>query len=112
MLKRALSTAPILKMPDFCEEFVVKCNASGVDWVVLSQEGRPIAYYSNVLADRVLAKSREEINRIRVSSPTLAPLPFVTQVSGDNRPQALNESVATTNIHSGPTILVGQITWL
>ncbi|XP_073151826.1 uncharacterized protein [Henckelia pumila] len=60
-LKLALITAPVLRMPDFCQEFVVECDASGQGvGAVLIQEGKPIAYYSKALADKALTKSAYE----------------------------------------------------
>ncbi|XP_019158364.1 PREDICTED: uncharacterized protein LOC109155092 [Ipomoea nil] len=54
-LKRALSSAPVLCLPNFAIIFVVECDASGVGiGVVLHQDGHPIAYFSRKLADRHL----------------------------------------------------------
>ena len=46
-LKQALVAAPILKIPDFSREFEVETDASDVAiGGVLTQGGRPVAYYS------------------------------------------------------------------
>ncbi|KZV42473.1 peroxidase 64 [Dorcoceras hygrometricum] len=60
-LKIALVSAPVLRMPDFSEEFVIDCDASGTGvGAVLSQGGRPIAFFSKALAARALSKSTYE----------------------------------------------------
>jgi hypothetical protein len=49
-LKRKITEQPILVLPDFRKTFQVKCDASGFAiGVVLSQEDRRIAYFSEKL---------------------------------------------------------------
>jgi hypothetical protein len=49
-LKTALTTAHLLSLPDFEELFEIDCDASRVGiGGVLSQEGKPIAYFSEKL---------------------------------------------------------------
>jgi hypothetical protein len=47
LLKRKITEQPILVLPDFQKTFQVKCDASGFEiGAVLSQEDRPIEYFS------------------------------------------------------------------
>jgi hypothetical protein len=53
LLKRKITEQPILVLPDFHKIFQVKCDASGFAiGAVLSQEDRPIAYFSEKLNDK------------------------------------------------------------
>uniref|UniRef100_A0A453RCQ9 Reverse transcriptase/retrotransposon-derived protein RNase H-like domain-containing protein n=1 Tax=Aegilops tauschii subsp. strangulata TaxID=200361 RepID=A0A453RCQ9_AEGTS len=52
-LKKALTTAPVLQLPDFAISFIVGCDASGSGFgAVLHQGGGPIAYFSKTIAPR------------------------------------------------------------
>lgn len=48
-LKQALTTGPILALPDFARLFVVECDASSLGFgVVLHQDDRPITFFNRV----------------------------------------------------------------
>jgi hypothetical protein len=52
VLKEKIIEKPILVLPDFGKTFQVRCNASGLAiGVVLSQDNRPVAYFSEKLND-------------------------------------------------------------
>ncbi|XP_078444228.1 uncharacterized protein LOC144713508 [Wolffia australiana] len=52
LLKKLMTEAPVLKLPDFSDVFEVACDASGVGiGGVLSQRGHPIEYFSEKLND-------------------------------------------------------------
>ena len=49
-LKKCLTSAPLLGLPDFHKSFEIECDASGIGTGgVLMQEGKPIAYFSEKL---------------------------------------------------------------
>jgi len=52
LLKKKVTEKPVLVLPDFNKPFQVKCDASGeAIGVVLSQDDRPVAYFSEKLND-------------------------------------------------------------
>ncbi|GJU22562.1 putative mitochondrial protein [Tanacetum coccineum] len=57
-LQEVMTRIPVLALPDFSQEFVVETDASGyVVGAVLSQKGRPMAYFSKTLGTRARLKS-------------------------------------------------------
>jgi hypothetical protein len=52
-LKGAMTSAPVLALPDFAKPFIVECDASTYGFsVVLVQDGHPITFYSRAVAPR------------------------------------------------------------
>jgi hypothetical protein len=69
-LKEALTTGPILQMPDFNKLFMVDCDASGTGFdVVLHQGAGPLAYFSRPFAAhhlKLATYERELIGLVQV----------------------------------------------
>nr|XP_051214860.1 uncharacterized protein LOC127332582 [Lolium perenne] len=68
-LQRALTTGPVLQMPDFNEPFVVDCDAYGIGFgAVLHQGEGPLAFFSRPFAARhhkLAAYERELIGLVQ-----------------------------------------------
>jgi len=68
-LKNALSSAPVLHLPNFSKPFVVDCDASGSGFgAVLHQNEGPLAFYSRPFAVRhlkIAAYERELIGLVQ-----------------------------------------------
>jgi hypothetical protein len=68
-LKVALTTAPVLQLPDFTAPFIVECDASGSGFGAVMHQGEgPIAYFSKPIAPRhvsLAAYERELIGLVQ-----------------------------------------------
>jgi hypothetical protein len=99
-LQRALTTAPVLQLPDFDRDFIVECDASGSGFgAVLHQGAGLVAFYSKLIAPRHAKLSAYEreliglVQAVRHWRSYLWGVPF----SGSHRP---SEPV----VHPRPTL--------
>lgn len=67
-LKKTLSTAPVLHLPNFNQPFLVDCHASGTSFgAVIRQGAGPIAFFSNAARHlKIAAYERELIGLVQV----------------------------------------------
>ena len=66
-LKGALSTGPVLQMPNFDKQFMVDCDVSGVGFdAVLHQDTGPLAFFNRRFAARHLKLAAYECELIRL----------------------------------------------
>jgi hypothetical protein len=69
VLKKSLTTTPVLQLPDFDKSFIMDCDASGSGFgVVLHQQDGPIAFYSRAIAPqhaKLAAYERELIGLVQ-----------------------------------------------
>ena len=66
-LKEALSSAPVLQLPDFSKPFLVDCDASGTSFgAVLHQGEGPLVFYRRPFAQKHLKLAAYERELIRL----------------------------------------------
>jgi hypothetical protein len=101
-LKRALTSASVLQLPNFDSEFVVECDASGTGFgAVLHQGAGAVAFCSKPIAPRhakLTAYERELIGLVHAMHHWQLYLwgrPFVVQTDHYNLKFLLDQKLAT-----------------
>jgi hypothetical protein len=113
-LQRALTSAPVLQLPDFTTDFVVECDASSTSvGRVLHQGDEPIAYFSRQLAPRhakLVAYKRELIGLIQAMRhwrPYLWGRAFVIKMDHFSLKFLLDQRLSTIPQHQWSSKLIG-----
>jgi len=113
-LKRALTTGPVLQLPDFTKELVVDCDASGTGFgAVLHQLNGLIAFFSKAVAARhtkLAAYERELIGlvqAVRHWRPYLWTRPFVIRTDHCSLKYLLDQRLSTIPQHTWVSKLFG-----
>jgi hypothetical protein len=105
-LKTAVTTAPVLALPDFAEPFIVECEASTYGFgAVLLQGQHPVAFFSRPVAPRhqsLAAYEREFIGlvlAIRHWRPYLGGRRFLVRTDHYSHKFLLDQRLATIPQH-------------
>jgi hypothetical protein len=113
-LKTAVTSAPILAMPDFAKLFVVECDASTFGFgAVLVQEGHPVAYFSRPVAPRHRALAAYEreliglVQAVRHWRPYLWGRRFLVKTDHYSLKYLLDQRLATIPQHHWVGKLLG-----
>jgi hypothetical protein len=113
-LQRALTTAPVLQLPDFTKDFVVECDASGSGMgAVLHQGSGPVAFFSRQLAPqhtKLVAYERELIGLVQAVKhwrPYLWGDPFLIKIDHFSLKYLLDQRLATIPQHQWASKLIG-----
>ncbi|KAF5443243.1 hypothetical protein F2P56_035816, partial [Juglans regia] len=113
-LKTAVSTPPVLRLPNFSQKFVIECDASGCGvGAVLMQEGQPIAYLSKALKGTALALSTYEkellalVTAVHKWRPYLLGQTFIVKTDQQSLKYLLEQKVGTVKQQKWITKLMG-----
>jgi len=103
-LKEAVTSPPVLRLPDFTKPFIVECDACGTGFgAILMQEGRPIAFFSHALKGRALFLSTYEkellslVSAVQKWRPYLLGQLFVVKTNHQSLKYLLEQQAATTS---------------
>ena len=101
-LKQALTSPPVLRLPNFAQQFAVECDACGDGLgAILSQDNQPIAYYSEALKGkaRLLSMYDKEmlavVKAVRKWRPYLLGRTFVIKTDHQSLKYLLEQRLTT-----------------
>jgi hypothetical protein len=113
-LKMAVTTVPVLAMPDFTKPFVVECDASSHGFgAVLIQDRHLIAFFSRPVADRHYALAAYEreliglVQAVRHWRPYLWDRRFIVKTDHYSLKYLLDQRLATIPQHQWVGKLLG-----
>jgi hypothetical protein len=113
-LKKALMTAPLLRLPDFTKRFYVDCDASGTGFgAVLHQGDGPVSYFSRAIAPhhaKLPAYERELIGLVKAVRnwrPYLWGRSFTVRTDHRSLKFILDQRLTTIPQHTWVTKLFG-----
>jgi hypothetical protein len=113
-LQRALTTAPVLQLPDFDRDFIFECDASDSEFgVVLHQGAGSVAFYSKPIAPRhaKLASYEREliglVQAVRHSRPHLWGCRFLVCTDHRSLRFILDQRLTTIPRHHWVSKLLG-----
>lgn len=103
-LKKAVTSTPVLRLPDFNKVFTIECDASrtGIG-AVLMQEGQPIAFLSQALKGQALYLSTYEkellslVKAVQKWRPYLLGQPFKVKTDQQSLKFLLEQKVGTVS---------------
>ena len=102
-LKQAVSSPPVLALPDFSKPFMVEFDASGSGiGAVLMQDHRPLAFHSQALKGKRLHLSTYEkeflalVVAVKKWRPYLLGRPFIIKTNHHSLEYLLEQRVGTT----------------
>ena len=82
-LQQALTTAPVLQLPDFDRPFIIECDASGSGFSAILHQGTgPVAFFSCLIA-RSRRATPSSLRMSRSSSAWCRPYAIGGPISGD-----------------------------
>nr|ABD78322.1 polyprotein [Primula vulgaris] len=113
-LKKAVTSPPVLALPDFNKTFTIECDASGQGvGAVLQQEKRPIAFFSKALKGRLLTLSTYEkelyalVQAIQKWRPYICCQEFIVNTDHQSLKYLLEQKISTPSQQKWLSKLLG-----